>query len=79
MGVDEGNLHIINVGVILENCPITIPLRYILTTSDYGVCNSHYILLRICYITFVTAGRVRDRTAISSGSTHTDAPHTRKT
>ena len=37
MGADEGNLQFIDVHVILENCPITIPLRYILTSSDYGV------------------------------------------
>ena len=47
----------------MEHCPITIPLWSILTSSDYGVCNSHYILY--C-ITFVTAG-VRDRTANGSG------------
>ena len=33
MGVDEGNLQIIDVDVILKNCPITIPLRYILTST----------------------------------------------
>ena len=43
MGVNERNLQIIDVEVIMENCPVTIPLRYILTSSDYGVCNSHYI------------------------------------
>ena len=46
MCVDEGNVQVIDdVDVILENCPMTIiPLRYILTSSDYDVCNSHYIL-----------------------------------
>ena len=46
MGVDEGNLQVIHdIEVIMENCPInSIPQRYILTCSDYGVCNSHYIL-----------------------------------
>ena len=33
-----------DVDVILENCPITVPLRYILTGSNYGVYGSHYIL-----------------------------------
>ena len=37
MGIDEGNLQAIDLDVILENCPITIPLPYILTSSDYGV------------------------------------------
>ena len=42
MGVDEGNLQGKNKDVILEkNCPTTIPLRYILTSSDYGVYSSH--------------------------------------
>ena len=47
MGIDEGNLlviGIIDVDVILENCPITIPLRYILTFCDDGVYNLHYTL-----------------------------------
>ena len=35
------------VGVILENCPITIPLRYILTSSEYDVYISHYISLHL--------------------------------
>ena len=43
-GVDEGNLQVIDVEVIMENCLIIILLRYILTSSDYGVCNSHYIV-----------------------------------
>ena len=43
MGVDEGNPQVIDVDVILENCPITISLRCILTSSDYGVYNSHYM------------------------------------
>ena len=30
--------------VILENCPLTIPLRYILTSDDCSACNSYYIL-----------------------------------
>ena len=57
-------LQVIDVDVIVENCPMTIPLRYILTSSDYGVYNSHYILYNV---TFVTAG-VRDKPAINSGS-----------
>ena len=45
MSVDEGNLQeVIDVEVIMENCPIPIPLQFILTRSDYGVCNSHSIL-----------------------------------
>ena len=48
MCVDEGNIQVMNVDMILENCPIIIPLRYILTSSDYGVYNSHYILSYIC-------------------------------
>ena len=44
MGVDKGNLQVINVDVILERCPITVPLRHILTSNNYGVCNSHFIL-----------------------------------
>ena len=44
MGVDEGNLQVIDVDVILENCPIAIPLRCILTSSDYGVYISHLYL-----------------------------------
>ena len=45
MGVDEGNVEVIDdVDVIMENCPVTIPLRYILTSSDYGVYHSNYML-----------------------------------
>ena len=45
MGVDEGNLQVIDVDVIiLENCPITFPLRYILACSDYSVYISLCIL-----------------------------------
>ena len=33
MGVNEGNLQVKDVDVIIENCPINIPLRYILTSS----------------------------------------------
>ena len=40
----EGNLQVIDVDVILENCPITIPLWYILAKGDYIVCKKHYIL-----------------------------------
>ena len=40
----ESTSYTLDVAVILENCPITIPLRYILPSSDYGVYNSHYIL-----------------------------------
>ena len=39
MDVDEGNLQDKGVVEILENCPITILLRYIPTGSDYGVYN----------------------------------------
>ena len=35
MGVNQGNLQAKDVDVILENLPITIPLRYILTSSNY--------------------------------------------
>ena len=42
MGVDEGNLQVIDKDVTLEDCPITISLRYILTGSNYGVFSSHY-------------------------------------
>ena len=57
MGVDEGNLQVIHVDVILENCPITIPLRYILKCSDYGVYNSHCILhLLFVHILFYLGG-----------------------
>ena len=44
MGVDEGNLVVIKVDVILEKCPIFIPLRYKLTSRDYGVYISHCII-----------------------------------
>ena len=30
MGVDEGNLQVIDVDVILENCPITIVILYLI-------------------------------------------------
>ena len=54
-------VSIIDGDVILENCPTTtIPLRYILTCSDYGVCISLYIL----YITFVIAGGVGVYTSV---------------
>ena len=54
MGVDEGNLQVvIDVDVIMENGPITIPLRYILQ-DDYVWC-----LYFTLYLTFVTVG-VRD-------------------
>ena len=33
MGVDEGNLQVIDVDVILENCPITIVIRNLLVYS----------------------------------------------
>ena len=49
MRFDEGNVQVIDVEAIMENCPITIPLRYIFTSSDCGVCNSHYILLYMLY------------------------------
>ena len=62
MGVDEGKLQVIDVDVILEKCPITIPLRCIPSSSNCGV----YIIHTILYVTFVTAG-IRDRSASSSG------------
>ena len=34
--------------IVLENCPTTFPLRYILACSDYSVYNSHRILSYIC-------------------------------
>ena len=37
MGVDEGNLQIMDVEMMIENCPITIPTVYILTSSSHGV------------------------------------------
>ena len=43
MGVDEGNLQVIDVDAILESCPITIPLWYILISSDHCVYNSHIV------------------------------------
>ena len=45
MGVDEGNLQVIDVGMITENCPIT--LRYILTSSNYGVEMKEYRIIRL--------------------------------
>ena len=42
MGVDEGNLQVIDVDVILKSCPITIPPWYIFISSDHCVYNSHY-------------------------------------
>ena len=53
MGVGEGNLQVIDIdvididvvlGVIMEKCPIISSTRYILTSDDCGVCNSHYSL-----------------------------------
>ena len=53
MGVDVGNLQVIDADVILEHCPITIPRRYILKSSDmvfifhaisYIVCDSRSIM-----------------------------------
>ena len=46
MGAEEGSLQVIDIEVIVENCPIVLLYRYILTSSSayYGVvCNSHYI------------------------------------
>ena len=37
--IDEGNLQ-----VIMEKLSNSITLRYILTSSDYDFCISHYIL-----------------------------------
>ena len=31
MGVDDGNLQVIDVDVVVGKCPITFPLRYLLT------------------------------------------------
>ena len=46
MGVDEGNLQVIDVEVIMKKMFNSITLQYIptLASSDYDVCNSHYIL-----------------------------------
>ena len=45
MGVNEESLQVIDIEVIIENCPInSIILRYIITRSTYGAGNSHYIL-----------------------------------
>ena len=35
MGVDEGNLQVIDVEIIVEKLSNSITLRYILTSSDY--------------------------------------------
>ena len=35
MGVDEGDLQVIVMDVIPENCPTTIPLRYIFISSCF--------------------------------------------
>ena len=45
MGVGEANLQVID-RCRSDNQELSnnIPLRYILTSSDYGACNSHYIL-----------------------------------
>ena len=38
MGVNEGNLQVINdVEVVMEKLSNSISLRYILTSSDYGI------------------------------------------
>ena len=42
MGVDEGSLQVIDIEVIMENCPIIVLLYG--TGSACGVFNSHYIL-----------------------------------
>ena len=45
MGVYEGNLQVIDVEGILEKLSNSIiALRYMLTSSDYDICISHYIL-----------------------------------
>ena len=47
MGIDEGNLQVKDVDVILQklsNNNYSSTVRYILTSSEYGVHNSHYIL-----------------------------------
>ena len=41
MGVDEGSLQIIDIEVIMENCPIVLLYG---TGSACGVFNSYYIL-----------------------------------
>ena len=35
MGVDEGNLQVMDIQVLMENCSITIFLRYILESNNY--------------------------------------------
>ena len=54
MGADEGNLLVIDVDVILEKCPITIPLRYNLQVAimvfiihTYMVA---FLVLRVLYV-----------------------------
>ena len=49
MGVDEGNLQVQDVDVILENCPITIPL---------SACLTHYGMLRFYTITTKNSSEV---------------------
>ena len=36
MGVDEGNLQVIDVDVILKNCPITIVILNLLRVQQYN-------------------------------------------
>ena len=50
---DEGNLQVIDVDMMLENCAITIPLQYILTSGDYGVYNSKCVCVCVCVCVFI--------------------------
>ena len=34
MGVDEGNLQVIDVDVLLENCPITVVILHLLVSNS---------------------------------------------
>ena len=66
MGVDEMNLQVIDGEVIMKKMFNSITLRYILTltSSDYDVCSSHYLV----YLTLFMTTRIRDRmVAVSSG------------
>ena len=46
MAIGEGSLQVKVIEVIMENYAFT--LRYILTSSTYCVCNSHYSISYIC-------------------------------
>ena len=52
MGVDEGNLQVIDVEMILENCPITIAILNLLVDKSTNTVQYHFTLR----VRFVTAG-----------------------